>query len=72
MCFSCLALKIETVKKFFTFTGYIIIILGAISTIAPFLWMLFVSFMQEEQIFSQIPKILPDPFVMDNYRHVLS
>ena len=59
-------------KKFFTFTGYIIIILGAISTIAPFLWMLFVSFMQEEQIFSQIPKILPDPFVTDNYRHVLS
>ena len=72
MCFSCLALKIETVKKLFTFTGYIIIILGAISTIAPFLWMLFVSFMQEEQIFSQIPKILPDPFVTDNYRHVLS
>ena len=47
--------------------GYFILITGAISMIAPFLWMVSVSFMPEADIFSVPPKIAPFPPVLGNY-----
>lgn len=40
--------------------------------IAPFLWMVGVSFMTDSQIFSFPPKFIPDPFVFSNYTSVFS
>lgn len=40
--------------------------------IAPFLWMLSVSFMTEAQIFSYPIKFIPDPFIFENYIRVFS
>ncbi len=57
-------------KKFFVYFGYTVLILGAISMIAPFLWMLSVSFMQESQIFAQTFQPIPNPFIFDNYAHI--
>lgn len=59
-------------KKAFVISGYFIIIVGAISMIAPFLWMVAVSFMTDSQIFSFPPKFIPDPFVFSNYTNVFS
>lgn len=59
-------------KKLLTISGYSILILGAISMLAPFLWMLCVSFMGDSQIFSYPPEFIPHPFIIDNYKHVFS
>lgn len=59
-------------KKILVISGYTILILGAISMIAPFLWMLSVSFMTDSQIFSFPPKFIPDPFIPGNYESVFS
>lgn len=67
-----LALKINLMKKTLVITGYTILTLGAISMIAPFLWMLAVSFMTDGQIFAFPPKFVPDPFVFNNYESVFS
>ena len=57
-------------KKTVVFSGYLLIILGAISMLAPFIWMLCVSFMTEAQIFSYPPNFIPQPFITDNYIHI--
>ena len=57
-------------KKTVVFSGYLLIILGAISMLAPFIWMLCVSFMTEAQIFSYPPNFIPHPFITDNYIHI--
>ena len=57
-------------NKILKITGYIILITGAISMIAPFLWMISVSFMTEGQIFAQSPKILPQPVIFSNYNNI--
>lgn len=59
-------------KRTFVIFGYLLIILGAISMLAPFLWMVTVSFMTDAQIFSFPPKVIPDPFVLSNYTSVFS
>lgn len=59
-------------KRVLIISGYTIVILGAVSMIAPFLWMLAVSFMTDTQIFSYPPKFFPQPFIPDNYVHVFS
>ena len=59
-------------KKFIKVVGYLIIILGAITMIAPFLWMISVSFMTDSQIFSHPPSFVPNPFILDNYIHVFT
>lgn len=59
-------------KKIVIIIGYLIIILGAVSMLAPFLWMLAVSFMTDSQIFSYPPSFMPTPFITDNYINVLS
>ena len=57
-------------KKTVVFSGYLLIIFGAISMLAPFIWMLCVSFMTEAQIFSYPPNFIPHPFITDNYIHI--
>lgn len=59
-------------KKVVITAGYLIIILGAVSMLAPFLWMLSVSFMTDAQIFSYPPDFIPRPFITDNYTNVFS
>ena len=59
-------------KKFIKTTGYLLIIIGAISMLAPFVWMISVSFMTDSQIFSFPVKIIPNPFILDNYINVFS
>ena len=59
-------------KKMLILIGYSLIILGAICMIAPFIWMIIVSFMTDSQIFSFPPKIIPDPFIVDNYKSVFT
>ncbi|MCQ2957451.1 MAG: carbohydrate ABC transporter permease [Candidatus Gastranaerophilales bacterium] len=56
--------------KFIIFISYLILILGVITMIAPFLWMLVTSFMQDSQIFSYPPQFVPKPFITDNYSSV--
>ena len=59
-------------KKFIKITGYLLIIIGAISMLAPFIWMFSVSFMTDSQIFSVPVKIIPNPLILDNYINVFS
>lgn len=47
--------------------GYIILILGAVSMLVPFVWMLLTSFMTTNQIFAYPPVFLPQPATIDNY-----
>ncbi len=49
------------------FIGYIILILGAISMFAPFLWLILTSFMSNTQIFSFPPEFIPKSLTADNY-----
>ena len=44
-----------------------VLVLGAISMLAPFLWLVVVSFMGDSQIFSFPPSFLPNPIILDNY-----
>ncbi len=55
-------------KKF----GYVILILGAISMLLPFIYMLCLSFMTDKQIFAGNISFLPTPFTVDNYKYVLT
>ena len=59
-------------KKVYIAIGYLLIALGALSMIAPFLWMVSVSFMTDAQIFSFPPEFVPNPFIFDNYMNVFS
>lgn len=59
-------------KKSAIFTGYLILIIGAISMLLPFLWLVAVSFMKESQIFSYPPSFVPEPFIIDNYKNVFT
>ncbi len=59
-------------KRTFVVIGYLIVILGALSMLVPFLWMLCVSFMTDTQIFSYPPQFIPKPFIFDNYANVFT
>lgn len=58
-------------KKTTACIAYIFLVICAISMIAPFVWMVLTSFMTEGQIFSFPPKILPQPFITNNYENTL-
>lgn len=58
--------------KIYKFLGYLILILGAISMIVPFLYMFCLSFMQGKQIFSSSVSFVPSPFTVENYEYVVS
>ncbi len=59
-------------KKTTLVLAYTVLILCAISMIAPFLWMVLTSFMSDGQIFSYPPKFIPRPFIFDNYQNTFS
>ena len=52
-------------KTFFDILAYIIVILGALTMLVPFLWMISVSFREPAQQFSR--NIIPDPITLKNY-----
>lgn len=52
--------------------SYILLTLGAIIMVAPFLWMLSTSLKDQQQLFAWPPNILPNPFVWSNYTEVLN
>lgn len=58
-------------KKKYKIIGYFILVLGAISMLLPFVYMLSLSFMGEEQIFSQNLNFIPSPFNINNYEYVV-
>lgn len=54
-------------KKILTVINYTILILGAMSMLFPFFWMLMTSFMGSSQILSGVVNFIPHPFIFDNY-----
>lgn len=51
-------------------SAQIILAIGALSMLAPFAWMFITSLMQQKQIFSYPPEIIPDPVYFKNYPEV--
>ena len=58
-------------KKIYKFFGYLILIIGAISMLLPFIYMVSLSFMTDTQIFSGTTSFLPVPFTEKNYTYVI-
>ena len=58
-------------KKLYKFLGYLILILGAISMLLPFVYMICLSFMTDKQIFTGTVSFLPEPFTFKNYEYVI-
>ena len=58
-------------KKLYKFLGYLILILGAISMLLPFVYMISLSFMTDKQIFTGTVSFLPEPFTLNNYEYVI-
>lgn len=52
--------------------AYTILIVGAITMLLPFVWMLSTSFKEPRGIFTMPPQWIPDPFTFDNYQQVWS
>ena len=59
-------------NEFLISISYVLLILGALSMVLPFLWMLMTSFMENSQIFSYPPQFVPSPFSSDNYLRSVS
>lgn len=59
-------------SKIYRIIGYLILILGAISMLLPFIYMLCLSFMTDSQIFSGTVSFLPSPITTDNYKYVIN
>ena len=58
-------------KKFYKITGYFILIIGAISMLLPFIYMLSLSFMTDKQIFTSAVSFIPHPVTEKNYEYVI-
>lgn len=50
---------------------YILLTLGALIMIVPFVWMLSTSLKDQQQLFAWPPNWIPDPFVWKNYTDVI-
>ncbi len=48
----------------------VVLVLGMISMLLPFIWMLSASFKLEQNVLSYPPTIWPDPWTLQNYRYV--
>ncbi len=59
-------------KKLLVISGYTLVILGAVSMLLPFVWMVCVSFMTDSQIFGSSVSFVPSPFITGNYIDVFS
>ncbi|TLN00787.1 carbohydrate ABC transporter permease, partial [bacterium] len=51
--------------------GYILLTLGALIMIVPFIWMLSTSLKDQQQLFAWPPNWIPNPFVWKNYTDVI-
>lgn len=52
--------------------GYILLTIGAVSMLVPFFWMTATSLMDQKQIFSYPPELIPNPVILKNYAGVVS
>ena len=59
-------------KKLYKTLGYIILILGAISMLIPFIYMFCLSFMTDKQIFAGNISFIPSPFTLENYKFAVN
>ena len=59
-------------KKFYKTIGYLILIIGAISMLLPFVYMLSLSFMTDKQIFTNSFNLFPNPTTLENYTYVIN
>ncbi|OGI02914.1 MAG: hypothetical protein A2Y25_09885 [Candidatus Melainabacteria bacterium GWF2_37_15] len=48
-------------------TAYLLLTIGAASMLVPFAWMLLISLMTQQQIFSWPPELIPSPVYVKNY-----
>ena len=58
-------------QKSIKFIGYLILIIGALSMLLPFFYMVALSFMTDKQIFSGTTSFIPAPFTDNNYQYVI-
>lgn len=58
-------------KNAYKIFAYTILILGAISMLLPFLYMICLSFMTDKQIMLNSSQIFPNPFTTQNYKYVV-
>ncbi len=58
-------------SKIYRLTGYFILIIGAVSMLLPFIYMICLSFMTDKQIFSGMVNFIPLPFTVKNYEYVI-
>ena len=59
-------------KKFYKTIGYLILIIGAISMLLPFVYMFSLSFMTDKQIFTNNFNLIPNPSTLENYTYVIN
>ncbi|MBA2682801.1 MAG: carbohydrate ABC transporter permease [Ktedonobacteraceae bacterium] len=59
--------KRQRSNPFFTIVLHLVLILGAIIMVVPFIWMIISSLEDTSQIFSVPLKLIPHPFVWSNY-----
>ncbi|MBQ3640534.1 carbohydrate ABC transporter permease [bacterium] len=59
-------------NKTWKIIGYIILILGALSMLVPFIYMLALSFMTDKQIFMGTAGFIPNPATEKNYEFVIN
>ena len=59
-------------KKFYKTIGYLILIIGAISMLLPFVYMFSLSFMTDKQIFTNSFNLFPNPCTLENYTYVIN
>ncbi len=59
-------------QKILRYIGFVILILGAVSMLLPFIYMLSLSFMTDTQIFSGTVSFLPSPYTGENYKYVVN
>ncbi len=59
-------------KKFYKTIGYLILIIGAISMLLPFVYMFSLSFMTDKQIFTNNFNLIPNPCTLENYTYVIN
>lgn len=51
---------------------YVVLIAGGVTMLIPFLWMVSTSFMNEAEVYSYPPRLLPETIRWENYREALT
>ena len=49
---------------------FVVLLIGVLTMLTPFLWMLSASFKQEAKVLSYPPTLWPDPWTLENYTYV--